>query len=48
VLEDKLRDLVAPRLGPETAERAIRAVNGLEQCPDMATAFADLANPTRT
>lgn len=42
VLEDKLRDLVAPRLGQGAAERAIQAVNGLEQCPDMATVFPDL------
>ena len=47
LLEDKLRDLVAPRLGAEVAERAIMAVNGLEQCPDMALAFADLAHPPR-
>ncbi len=43
VLEAKLRDLVVPRLGPSTAEHAILAVNGLEQCSDMATAFSDLA-----
>ena len=43
VLEAKLRDLVRPRLGQGPAERAILAVNGLEQCPDMATAFPDLA-----
>lgn len=42
VLEQKLRDLVAPRLGADTADRAIRAVEGLETCSDMATAFAGL------
>ena len=42
VLEDKLRNLVSPRLGVAVADRAIGAVNRLEQCPDMATAFADL------
>jgi 2-methylcitrate dehydratase PrpD len=42
LLEDKLRDLVGPRLGAAVADRAVRAVNGLEQCPDMAAAFADV------
>ena len=42
VLEDKLRDLVSPRLGAAVADRAIRAVHGLAQCGDMAIAFADL------
>lgn len=42
VLETKLRDLVSPRHGLGAAERAIQAVNGLEQCPDMATVFPDL------
>ena len=42
VLEDKLRDLVSPRLGAAVADRAIGAVHGLTQCGDMAMAFADV------
>jgi 2-methylcitrate dehydratase PrpD len=42
VLENKLRLIVAPRYGAGVAERAIGAVNGLERCHDMATAFAHL------
>jgi 2-methylcitrate dehydratase PrpD len=36
-LEDKFRDLVAPRYSADLAERAIAAVNNLESCPDMAS-----------
>ena len=46
LLEAKLRDLVSPRLDAIAADRAIRAVNALEHCTDMATAFADLAPGT--
>lgn len=41
-LEDKFRDLVAPRYSADLAERAIAAVNALESCPDMATWLAAL------
>jgi hypothetical protein len=41
-LEEKFRDLVAPRYSADLAERAIAAVNGLESCPDMATWLAAL------
>jgi len=43
MLEDKLRALVAPRLGVAAAEQAIRAVTEVDGCRDMAGAFADLA-----
>jgi 2-methylcitrate dehydratase PrpD len=43
LLEDKLRDLVSPRLGAAVSERAIAGVNGLEQCDDMAEAFRELS-----
>ncbi len=39
-LEAKLRHLVAPRLGAESADRAIGAVHALADTTDMATAFA--------
>lgn len=35
-LEDKFRDLVAPRYDADLAERAIVAVRALPSCPDMA------------
>ncbi|MFN8538569.1 MAG: MmgE/PrpD family protein [Thermomicrobiales bacterium] len=41
-LEDKFRDLVAPRYSADLAERAIAAVNALESCPDMASWLAAL------
>ena len=41
-LEDKFRDLVAPRYSADLAERAIAAVDGLEACPDMASWLAAL------
>jgi hypothetical protein len=39
LLEEKLRMMVSPRYGAAIAERAIGAVNALERCPDLATAF---------
>lgn len=42
-LEDKFRSLVIPRFGAGTAERAIEAVQLLETCDDVSTAFRDLA-----
>jgi 2-methylcitrate dehydratase PrpD len=42
-LADKFRALVSPRLGSAVAARATDAVDSLESCPDMATAFASLA-----
>jgi 2-methylcitrate dehydratase PrpD len=41
-LENKFRDLVAPRYSADLAERALVAVNSLESCPDMATWLAAL------
>lgn len=41
-LEDKFRELVGPRLGADTAERALAAVHGLATCKDMAEAFRNL------
>ena len=41
-LEDKFRDLVAPRYSAALAERAIAAVRALPVCPDMATWLAGL------
>jgi 2-methylcitrate dehydratase PrpD len=42
-LEDKLRALVAPRHGEETAERAIALVHALDEVSDVAPCVADLA-----
>ncbi|MEM7028295.1 MAG: MmgE/PrpD family protein [Chloroflexota bacterium] len=41
-LEDKFRTLVNPRYDAETVEQAIRLVQDLESCPDMATVFSSL------
>lgn len=41
-LEEKFRDLVAPRLGPGMAEHAIETVRGLRDRADMAAAFSAL------
>ena len=43
MLEAKFRDLLSSRLGATVAEPAIQAVNALERCTDMASAFADVA-----
>ena len=47
MLQDKFRRLVSPRYGAAVAERAVAAVAGVERCPDMARAFADLAPGAR-
>jgi 2-methylcitrate dehydratase PrpD len=41
-LENKFRDLVAPRYNPALAEHALAAVHTLESCHDMATWLAPL------
>ncbi|HEY1342093.1 MAG TPA: hypothetical protein VGF59_31510, partial [Bryobacteraceae bacterium] len=41
-LEDKLRSLVAPRFGDETAAHAIDAVHAIDICDDMSRLFRDL------
>jgi 2-methylcitrate dehydratase PrpD len=43
LLEDKFRELVTPGAGAPATDRALRAVHGLEEYADLATAFRDLA-----
>ncbi len=42
-LEDKFRSLVTPPFGAATAQRAIEAIQSLENCEDVSTLFRDLA-----
>lgn len=46
LLEQKFRELVAPRFGPEVAEHALAAVRGLEQAKDMSMVFGRFSQLT--
>jgi 2-methylcitrate dehydratase PrpD len=43
-LEEKFVALVSPRMGPQTAERAVEAVRRIERCDDMSTLFRHLGS----
>ena len=46
-LDEKLVALVGSRIGHDAAEKALRAMRGLEACPDMAELFRNLSNEQR-
>lgn len=41
-LQTKFRELIEPRFSPAAAARALNAIDNLHDCPDMASAFAEI------